>query len=462
MYAQDYYHILEILPEATTAEVKESFRRLARLHHPDLNPNNAAAEARFKLICQAYNVLSDPDQRQRYDLQHFPNQDFPSKAKPPKTPPGKASGNPSGSAHTAEAGSLPQYQQLYRQGLDAVARREYRQALDLFGEALQLRPDYWEAYLERAQIYYIQSKDRSALEDCNEVIRRHPQSSQAYYLQGRARHRLGYLADALEAYSQAIAHNSAYAQAYYYRGAAQLETQSFSAAIRDFQAAQELYHQQQDRNGYTLATNALTRLKRRPSSLFAHLRGTGQDTLMTLRAYLPNPYGNLLPAFTRLSPDRSLGVGLGLSLLAQAGFVLATCLFYSRLSDSPYWDWRDLLPGVLFFSLVPLLCLLMVAALWCKLLHRWQGWPAHLFLAGAAFVPLSLGYLVGVGLGQISPLLILGAAVFAGSHTILTLYSGYTQIHHCSESQATWMIPTQILITLVITYGFRNWLLFAY
>ena len=63
----DYYEILEITREATDAEIKKSYRRLAVKYHPDKNPGNAEAEEKFKQISQAYSVLSDPQKRQMYD-----------------------------------------------------------------------------------------------------------------------------------------------------------------------------------------------------------------------------------------------------------------------------------------------------------------------------------------------------------------------------------------------------------
>jgi molecular chaperone DnaJ len=66
---QDYYEILGVPRDATAEEVKRAYRRLARECHPDVNPGDAAAEARFKEVAAAYEVLSDPHKRSRYD--HF-------------------------------------------------------------------------------------------------------------------------------------------------------------------------------------------------------------------------------------------------------------------------------------------------------------------------------------------------------------------------------------------------------
>ncbi len=64
---RDYYHLLGVTREASETELKSAFRRMARELHPDLNPDDPEAEARFKEVAEAYEVLSDPDTRARYD-----------------------------------------------------------------------------------------------------------------------------------------------------------------------------------------------------------------------------------------------------------------------------------------------------------------------------------------------------------------------------------------------------------
>ena len=63
----DYYKLLELDRSATKADIKKAYRKLARKYHPDLNPNDKAAQARFQQINEAHEVLSDPEKRKKYD-----------------------------------------------------------------------------------------------------------------------------------------------------------------------------------------------------------------------------------------------------------------------------------------------------------------------------------------------------------------------------------------------------------
>ncbi len=72
MAGKDYYSILGVSRGADEREIKQAYRRLARKYHPDVNPGDKSAEARFKQINEAYEVLSDKEKRQKYD--QFGNQ----------------------------------------------------------------------------------------------------------------------------------------------------------------------------------------------------------------------------------------------------------------------------------------------------------------------------------------------------------------------------------------------------
>jgi molecular chaperone DnaJ len=66
-FEKDFYAVLGVAQDASTSDLKKAYRKLARTHHPDHNPGDAAAEKRFKEVGEAYAVLSDAEQRQQYD-----------------------------------------------------------------------------------------------------------------------------------------------------------------------------------------------------------------------------------------------------------------------------------------------------------------------------------------------------------------------------------------------------------
>lgn len=72
----DYYQILQVSEQADEEQIKKAYRKLAKKYHPDLHPNDAAAEAKFKDVVEAYEVLGDAAKRRDYDLKRKGTGDY--------------------------------------------------------------------------------------------------------------------------------------------------------------------------------------------------------------------------------------------------------------------------------------------------------------------------------------------------------------------------------------------------
>ena len=89
---QDYYETLGVSRDANEDEIRKAYRKLARKHHPDLNPGDKAAEERFKKVQEAYDILSDPKKNQMYDQYGFYSDNIPPGG--PGGGPGAGAGQP--------------------------------------------------------------------------------------------------------------------------------------------------------------------------------------------------------------------------------------------------------------------------------------------------------------------------------------------------------------------------------
>lgn len=428
----DYYQLLQVSKNATQAEIKRAFRRLARQYHPDLNRDNPEAEVEFKKICEAYEVLRDANQRYRYDQGTL----------------GDASpfnGSVSKSAYD-----------FYKRGVQKTVLRDYAGAMQDFTQAIHLNPTFQKAYLKRCQARYALGDDRGVLEDCQRVLQMNSKLAEAHYYRGLARYRLGYTQSAIEAYDQTIDLDRQFARAYYQRGLAHQDLQENERAAEDLQQAIALFQAQQDWSGYEMAQTALKKLRRGPLQVLSgSMKGTwglGGDLGKAVLRFSLNPGGGLLPAYAQLGPSKAVGAGL---ILGAIAILIITLGASWMLPTAGFNHWGILgVGGVTFGSLVG-------GSAIARLLTRCPGsWRGDVFIAGATFLPFSVLAVVGAIATSIHPGLFWVCAIFASCYAVLTLYSGWTQIQNCSEQTAAWLVPSLIVSSSWLAYvALTNWVL---
>lgn len=422
---QPYFQLLQVSADVTPAELKAAFRRQARECHPDLHPDNPNAEAEFRRLSEAYDIVSEAL--------------YPSAQKDELI-----------DAEGSE--SLTTAQALYARATQKAAERDYEGAIQDYTSAIEYDPDFVDAYLKRCQIRFVQGDDKNVLADCREILKLDDTVAQAYYYQGRARFQLGSAPSAIASYSQAIALDANYAQAWLHRGRARLELQDKKLAREDLTHAAELFEVQGESDEVHRVQVILQEMGRSPFPKFdvkvkpAGDPGLAQDIFTTIPEFFWNPSGGLLPAFARLSPRRATAVGLSYAGLSGLGLVLATNLFPVVFRSVALGE-RIVLSAVPFFGLVFLNQL-------TRSLTRTRGsWASDIFISGATLLPLSLLMFLSGLVVQFGAAGVWIASFYLGCDAILMLYVGCTQVNNLSEQSATIAVPTLLLVTSALTYG---------
>ena len=218
----DYYRRLRLPRNASRQEIKTAFRQLARLYHPASHPQATASYDGFHALKEAYEVLIDRVQRQRYDQVQ---QGF-------------------GRCHLPDNLQTPT--DYYLSGIQRATHGQYQAALKDFSQAVALDNRFAEAYLRRAEMSYAIGDDPGVLTDCQRAIALNESEAKSYFFQGQARYRLGYVQSAIAAFTEAIRYDCEEASYYHQRGLAYQDLKEFRLAKKDLKRAAHLYRQQGD------------------------------------------------------------------------------------------------------------------------------------------------------------------------------------------------------------------------
>ncbi|MEL6815490.1 MAG: DnaJ domain-containing protein [Cyanobacteria bacterium J06598_3] len=223
----DYYRRLRLSRNASRQEIKAAFRRLARQYHPELHPNQPGVVMKYQALREAYEVLIDRVQRQRYDQYQ---QGF---------------GVPPGNHNKPSA--LPQTpSDFYIRGVRYALGRRYRAALNDYNQAIALDSQFAEAFLRRAQLRYWLADDPGVLSDCQRAIALNSTEAKTYYYQGMARYRLGYVQSAIAAFTDAVTCDPGEPCYYYRRGLAYQDLGELDDAAKDLRQSAQLFKDQGD------------------------------------------------------------------------------------------------------------------------------------------------------------------------------------------------------------------------
>ncbi|MEL6580744.1 MAG: DnaJ domain-containing protein [Cyanobacteria bacterium J06621_12] len=428
-YSENYYLILGISQNASLKEIKLAFRRLARQYHPDLNPDDPVSAEKFKLISQAYDVLSDTKKRRRYD-RHIPLQQ-PKVSRP----------NTNYSSATATPSTPLEY---YNRGLLRTQTKEYRQAISDYTQAIKLNPRFVDAYLKRCEMRYKLGDNQGVLDDCYEVFNIDPSVAKAYYYQGRARYSLGYIEPAIESYSSAIAQEKNYPQAHYYRGIAYKESNNIALAIEDLTISAKLFRQQKNYDAYRRTQKTVNELTK--NKMVSHQESLAYNFLTTVALSFWNPSGGLLPAFSRLEDKQLKQVGAVYGLLSCLGFVCGYLMTGVPLS-TPIWR-------LFLLGLVPFVSFVLTGSISRKLWHHRGGVATDVFIAGVAVAPLALAtILIGfVSINAIS--LVIPLLLFGCAYSAIALQAGYIQLLNMTEGKAALIVALMLMINSFISLMF--------
>ncbi|MDQ3813184.1 MAG: DnaJ domain-containing protein [Armatimonadota bacterium] len=208
--AIDYYEVLGVRPDADADQIKRQYRALVRQYHPDIATDKEAAHARMQLILEAWNVLSDPAQRARYDRERQPTS-MPRSGAPPGAGQGPLSSRMGGAGQTTGpvGAPSPAYQQPGSQ------QPGYQQRPGASGGGAQTRIRFATMVFDAAQLYFSEGRAKEAIRICEQVMQADSSNAEAPALLGDIYTEQGHLDQARRMYERAMQlqpHNILYRQ----------------------------------------------------------------------------------------------------------------------------------------------------------------------------------------------------------------------------------------------------------
>ncbi|MEA5532750.1 DnaJ domain-containing protein [Crocosphaera sp. XPORK-15E] len=419
--AKDYYKILQISSQATTEEIKNAFRRLARQYHPDLHPNDPFCEEKFKEISEAYQILIN--QKNRFQTPNKSQTNYQSQSLSP--------------------------QDFYLRGVRKTLDKNYLSALNDYDKAIQLKPDFLEAYIKRCEVYFYLDQYQKSLEDCQTILRLDSRCFEAYYYQGRSRYKLGYLPGAIEAYNKSINIQNMSAKAYYYRSFAYEELKEYKKAISDLKKAINLFKTQEDLNGLELAQTRLTLLNNHFNQLWRiwdyPIIRICQLFLTTGIMIVIDPGGKFLSSLAKLHSSQRLIYGILYGIIFN---VICIYDFYSNQSKI-FFNQSSAI-ALFILGLAPFFCLIIISLIAQLIYRKLVYFVSTVFFSGVSLLPFIVFLIMNRLLIHEFYFIKNISLIFTGCYTLLILYNGCLQVYNFSEKIAAFW-SSIMLIVLGIT-----------
>ena len=152
---------------------------------------------------------------------------------------------------------------FFTQGNEKYEQGDYQEAVATYAQAIELNPNFADAYNGRGNAHGDSGDKQGALADYNEALRINPNFAEAYYNRGVTHAELGDKPSALADYNEALRINPNFAQVYHNRGVTRAELGDNQGAIQDYHKAADLYQQQGKKDNYQDALNRIRELQKK-------------------------------------------------------------------------------------------------------------------------------------------------------------------------------------------------------